>query len=250
MVISINRSPIINSYGFHKHNEYELIYVIEGEMNVTISEKDIYMKKGDLLTVPPAIVHGGTSGTNYRDIFIKTDDFPFSEPILIHEYDDSIYQIFKLIEKLHYEQENNYSAIADKLLSAIAEYVKKYEDTKHKYPFVSDIKNKIFKNIHNSAFSISEEVKRIGYNTDYFRRCFKEEVGCTPIEYLTKLRLQKAEGLLKDLRYNGIGIIAEQCGYDDYFYFSRSFKERYGISPREYRKAYIESCSTKGVGKP
>ena len=56
----------------------------------------------------------------------------------------------------------------------------------------------------------------------------------TPLQYLTRLRIQKAKELLQYL--DQIGTVAELVGYSDPLYFSRIFKSRTGVSPTEYRK--------------
>ena len=64
---------------------------------------------------------------------------------------------------------------------------------------------------------------------------FKRVTGYSPIEYLLELRLNKAAGMLQK---SGLAIseIASQCGFGDSNYFSRQFRKRYGLSPREFRK--------------
>ena len=67
-----------------------------------------------------------------------------------------------------------------------------------------------------------------------FSAVFREAVGLAPIDYLVKLRMQRARQLLPD-RAVSIAQIAAQVGYDNAFYFSRLFKAHYGLSPRAYR---------------
>ena len=59
-------------------------------------------------------------------------------------------------------------------------------------------------------------------------------MGCPPQEFLIRLRLSKAADLMKNSR-SSIGDIAAMCGYANQLHFSRAFKKRYGLSPREWR---------------
>ena len=70
----------------------------------------------------------------------------------------------------------------------------------------------------------------------YISKIFKEETGESPINYLIKIRLEKAKDiLLKDVN-SSIKNIANQVGYEDAYHFSKLFKKYYGISPLHYRK--------------
>ena len=71
-------------------------------------------------------------------------------------------------------------------------------------------------------------------NRSYFSKIFKESMGCPPQEFLIRLRLSKAADLLKGTG-SPIGSIAAQCGYPNQLHFSRAFRKRYGLSPREWR---------------
>ncbi len=74
-------------------------------------------------------------------------------------------------------------------------------------------------------------------NRSYFSKLFKESMGCPPQEFLIRMRLSKAAELMKTSR-NSIGNIAIACGYPNQLHFSRAFKKRYGVSPREWRNQH------------
>ena len=71
-------------------------------------------------------------------------------------------------------------------------------------------------------------------NRSYFSKLFKETMGCPPQEFLIRMRLSKATELMRTSRAS-IGDIAQLCGYPNQLHFSRAFKKRYGVSPREWR---------------
>ena len=64
---------------------------------------------------------------------------------------------------------------------------------------------------------------------------FKEYFDATPAEYIKECRVEKACELLRSTRLP-VCEIAEICGIPDYNYFSKIFKRKLGISPREFRK--------------
>lgn len=71
-------------------------------------------------------------------------------------------------------------------------------------------------------------------NRSYFSKLFKESMGCPPQEFLIRLRLSRAADLLRGTN-QPIGAIAARCGYPNQLHFSRAFKKRYSVSPREWR---------------
>jgi Transcriptional regulator containing an amidase domain and an AraC-type DNA-binding HTH domain len=70
----------------------------------------------------------------------------------------------------------------------------------------------------------------------YISKIFKEETGESPINYLIKIRLEKAKDILLNSDSGSIKSIANQVGYDDVYHFSKLFKKYYGYSPLYYKK--------------
>lgn len=70
---------------------------------------------------------------------------------------------------------------------------------------------------------------------DRFSHLFKDITGISPRRYIMNIRLNQAAYLLT---YSKLSVkqISECCGFNDQLYFSRVFKQFYGLSPREYAK--------------
>lgn len=84
--------------------------------------------------------------------------------------------------------------------------------------------------------SVSDAASLIDYSDAHFMRVFHRETGFTFGEYLSDYRLRYASYLLRE-RPDSIGAIASICGFDNFSYFIRRFRRKYGMSPREYRAA-------------
>jgi AraC family transcriptional regulator of arabinose operon len=85
-----------------------------------------------------------------------------------------------------------------------------------------------------------------GLSMSRFFELFKSATGDAPINWLIRVRMQRAGELLENSNLR-IKEIALRVGYDDQFYFSRLFKLVHGIAPtafrvqRETAKAQLES---------
>jgi AraC-like DNA-binding protein len=73
-------------------------------------------------------------------------------------------------------------------------------------------------------------------STSHYSHLFKEQTNTSPVQFLIRLKMQRASDLL-DTTDQTVQRIAGQVGYDDPFHFSRMFKKTIGKSPSAYRDA-------------
>jgi len=83
-------------------------------------------------------------------------------------------------------------------------------------------------------FSIEALAVGAGYCADHFARLFRQIIGQTPKEFCIHHRMLRAQTLLRESALN-IEQIAAALGYADVFFFSRQFKQRFGMSPTHFR---------------
>lgn len=99
---------------------------------------------------------------------------------------------------------------------------------------------------YSKRIKINELADYIGVNRSYLTSCFQKSLGCSPQEYLVNLRIEKAKSLLKkeDIHINEVASIV---GYTDPLAFSKAFKSKTGLSPKEYRgeKRRLFVCKEK-----
>ena len=97
----------------------------------------------------------------------------------------------------------------------------------------------INENYYKPNLSLSEVSKAVNLSLYYFSHQFKNELGTTFIDYLTKVRIEAAVELLKDLRLS-IAQVSFAVGYQDPNYFSKVFKKYVNISPAEFREQFAK----------
>ncbi len=88
-------------------------------------------------------------------------------------------------------------------------------------------------------FKITMFAEKYFFSIEYLTKLFKSKYGYSIYEYVLKLRMERAKELLAQ-EENKIVEIAERLGYADNHYFSKAFRNYYGISPSQYRKDVLE----------
>jgi two-component system, response regulator YesN len=71
-------------------------------------------------------------------------------------------------------------------------------------------------------------------NSSYICDLFKTQTGENFVDYLTKIRIEKAKVLLRNVKIKTYEV-GQMVGYEDATYFSKVFKKVVGVSPSEYR---------------
>jgi YesN/AraC family two-component response regulator len=90
---------------------------------------------------------------------------------------------------------------------------------------------------HNKPLSLEMLAQNVYVHPTYLSSQFKENMGIGIANYIKKLRLQHSEYYLRNTSMT-ITEVALEVGISDPAYYSRIFKETYGINPREFRKKH------------
>lgn len=85
------------------------------------------------------------------------------------------------------------------------------------------------------AENLDQLASRLNLSYSSFRRLFKAETGFSPRQFALEARLRKAADLLNRTD-TPVNVIAEQCGMESVYYFSRLFKKKTGLAPTAYRR--------------
>lgn len=84
------------------------------------------------------------------------------------------------------------------------------------------------------TISLQDIARHFGYTKQHIIQVFKRNYFTTPTSFLIEKRLELAKMLLAETTLP-IHEIAPRCGYEDPNYFSRLFREKYALSPQQYR---------------
>ena len=100
--------------------------------------------------------------------------------------------------------------------------------------------------IYDQKIKLEQFAQRVAVNSTYLNRYFNQEYGCSFLQYLTSLRIEQAETLLKDSNAE-IEDICYNTGFNSPSAFHKAFKNRYGYSPSEWRRRCLTEKLNAGV---
>ena len=92
----------------------------------------------------------------------------------------------------------------------------------------------------NQPLQVSTLAALANVSSSHFYALFKQQMGCPPMDYFTRLRMRHACRLL-DSTSARVKEVAAALGYDDPFYFSRVFKSVSAVAPVQYRSLCLAS---------
>jgi len=87
------------------------------------------------------------------------------------------------------------------------------------------------------APSLPELARRLGVSYTWFRRTFAHHTGLSPHQYRIQIKLGRARTLLSETALT-VKEVAFRCGFESEHYFSRLFKRKTGVAPREWRQSF------------
>ena len=102
---------------------------------------------------------------------------------------------------------------------------------------------------YSKPLSVQALADQMKISRSYLSQQFKKHAGCSIKTYITRLRMERARMFMIDSRLS-LRTIAEQCGYDDPLFFSRVFKNTYGLSPKHYRESLWQNHAAPGARLP
>jgi AraC family transcriptional regulator of arabinose operon len=234
----------------------KLYFITEGEGYIKVGDQEFYPKPGELYLLPAGVIQ--SYGTINEHTFGKYwchfssklgelslfDVVEASPYVTIQNTDEMTGHFQRLI---HHHKSNDFTAgfrIRAILLEIIATYLELSETVKLNTKTSSTFEkmSSVLKHIEDhlaSHITIEELAQLAHFQPNYFIHVFKSFTGISPIQYINRMRMEKAGQLLLFTPMN-ISAIAESLGLE-LSYFSRMFKEHTGYSPSTYRELMLQT---------
>jgi AraC-like DNA-binding protein len=268
--VAIYRDDITEDFvNWHWHAEIEIGHVEKGVILLECGNRKYILSEGDLFFINTNVLHSmrnhipvnaaifksvifdsSVISSNTESIYYKKYLHPIIHSASIRDFilkSDSIFfskldNIIKTVwEIINHEPEDYEISVRNELSDffAVLNHMNLTESmlTHTVNPLLEERVQIILNYIHSNYsknITLDDLANAANVSKSEVLRCFKSIINISPIKYLKNFRLQNAAYMLKSSTYS-VQTIYELCGFDNNSYFSKSFKELFHCSPREYR---------------
>ena len=243
-IIYAGKHLVTYSVTRHAHNSWELIYYTGGEGIMHFDTCSLSYRAGDLVVIPPLLFHCNESETGFTNIHFNMlePSLNLREPVCIHDDDnhfllDACSGAFFQFSAEPGRQNALLTAYAFLLVTLINDQLA----APVRSPVVAEIENCILRSYPDENFELDSYLHSLPFNYDYVRKLFHKETGSTPHRFLSETRLLAAAEHLgfADAEETSISNIAHLCGFREPLYFSRMFRKKFGLSPKQYQEKLL-----------
>lgn len=259
-VLSAKYSEDTNGYTRHFHDAHELLYVVAGRISVDVDGEEREAGAGSLLVFSRFEEHSiRVLSKEYRrftllispDVARGTDNYilssvlinrsgDFDRVIQFERAENKIGLLMKTMVREYIAKPPMFEKTLDSMLMCLLVYLYRMrprlflEDENGNTEIVREIQGR-FEKEYSERFTLSALASEYHISSSHLSHIFKEVTGYAPIEYLLICRLSAAKNLLKSTDKT-IKEIIDLCGFSDESNFSRTFREKVGMTPSEFRK--------------
>jgi AraC-like DNA-binding protein len=236
----------------HWHDSIEILYFISGIAEVKCDYSDYKAGPGDVVIANANQLHTVNLISQkcvYHCFILSESLFGPGEDFQKYCFENIMYKDKKLnefLDKIIFEINGGakeYKLAAKGLIYSLFAYLSRNYASKDDNAGVNTkkldaIKSSIdyMENNYDKPITLEDICTSSNLSKYYFCRIFKEALGKSPIQYLNYLRTIKAMRLLAEGSYN-VTEVSQKCGFSNYNYFSKVFKQNLKILPSKIKNA-------------
>ncbi len=248
---NVSKNLPCDAYSLHIHDNYELIYFLDGDASHVIEDRKYKLRKGDLVLIRPLSYHfiqieGQARYERYNIQFDPkahgvegVDLIPDTLEVINLEGNSAAEDIFRKCEI--YSQscsKDVFFKLLPHLLSELFYNLHTFSGSINTNegarisPIISEFLQYINKNL-GSPMSIREVAERLFVSESYLFRLFKKELHQTPQKYIREKRIMMARKMLSEGGHPTS--VCARCGFSDYTTFYRNYVAFFGYPPSKKR---------------
>ncbi|MCP4915192.1 MAG: helix-turn-helix transcriptional regulator [Oligoflexia bacterium] len=231
----------------HAHDDHHLFIPLQGNIKINLEKgEELSASPGKMIYIPPKVVHQFDSSKEKgeriicnipKKIWNKYIKQSTQEALVLSQNQMIKEILFHLIEIENEKYATQYiEVLAIRLYEAIQEHNDVINKSVEKlFSNASDDRLiKAMKVIRKDlSVSLSLVSKDSGMSSRTMNRLFSEELGVTPKEFQSLLRVERAKSLLANKKLSNLEV-ALDCGYSSYSQFFSQFKKMTGKIPSDF----------------
>lgn len=255
------------SSAMHWHHYCEILYIRKGNLRLKCNDYSFELEEGDICYIYPLQLHKtqkiGNNPVDYAVIKFDIHTINIPDAYIQKMYD---YFVTRTSEQDYCLIVKNSETISDTVASIVSEYNSKEE--LHTFKMQADIYNILiyiarmcnkelpqtkekqsddslsfyrileYIDLHSEEqIDVQELAEKCHLSYSHFARLFRENYGRSCKEYITYIRLNKADELLMHTNYD-LSFIAAKTGFFDSSHLIKTYKRWKGITPKQQRILY------------
>ena len=258
--VNVFVAPIENST-FHWHNEYEMIGILKGTINIRVSSESITLNEGDIFLVNSRVIHAIRCIEDENNLCMILQMSP--ELFTSEENENSDIPFYLDSTQKDEEPERGFAYFYRNLAQLVYESLKEDGHSPFRIraqvcAMIADLfdyviydvrfRDSVSQNQQELAVSVIEYMEKyleedsivdmacrqFGLSRKSLDRVLKTMTGVTGKEILENLRVERAKSLLKNTDKN-MNYILDSCGFGSEKTFYRVFRRETGLTPNEFR---------------
>ena len=238
-------------------SDYYLVFISKGRGNFSSARSDtasvqegycFFLFPGVWHRYKPDIISGweeywvGYHGS-FADELMKQDFFSSRQPVIEVGFNQELLNFFnKMLELVKQALVGYPQQLSGLLLQVLGQVNNAIITKQQNHDPVAKLISKARFLMHESfgrTLNMEELARKLPMGYSAFRKNFKAITGHSPHQYHQSLKLERAKELLESTILN-IDEIADQTGFESIYYFSKLFKQKTGLSPRQYRIRFLK----------
>jgi len=235
---------------------WELVYINQGTLEIAMEEEACVVETGEIYIIKPNVPNGRkikssntistTVGFSSKSSIINA----IAHRIIVltpkeREYLNDGVHLFqanlgsnKMIYKMKYDTppdivQESQVCLMMLLLNIIRREKNISARTKTKPSHLAERIIEYLEQNIAQKLTIEQIAADFGYSVPYIKQIFKKNTGMGIIEFFLKMKMDEAKRMLREGKLN-ITQISEKLGFFNVSHFGRAFKQREGVTPREY----------------
>ena len=237
-ILYVGKHTLTTAVSRHFHSSWELIYCTGGNGELIFEDRILRYEENDIVIIPPFLPHSNVSEAGFTNIHINIDNTSLTgnEPKLVSADPNGFLLNAFAAAFYYYSSPSDGTSLLPIYGQLIAAFLTTVQPNSQNNGIVQEILNSILQNFPDSGYDLNAYLHTLPFNSEYLKKLFKKETGMTPLQYLTDKRLENAAKILAmNCDKGSISEASRLSGFGDPLYFSRLFKKKYGVSPRNYQ---------------